>query len=242
MPKYRSGYKPRSLRKIENRNKKRLVWSIIISIALLVVIFNWVLPGLIGQLGKFNKTTTKNSVTSQDAELAPPVLNIPYEATNTASIKVKGYTTPNTKVQIYLDDRVVDAQVSQSDGNFITGPIDLSVGTNNIFGKTIDDNNKESLPSKTIQVIYNNDKPQLDISSPEDNKEIKGGDKKVTVSGKTDPDNDVRINGAKAIVNSDGTFSTTVSLNDGDNLINIVASNSVGNSTSVDRKVKYTPN
>ncbi len=240
MPKYRSNYKPRSLRRMENKSKKRLIWSIIISIFLLVIIFNWILPNLIGQLSKLNKASNK-IVSRQEVELAPPVLNIPYEATNTASIRIKGYSTPHTKVEIYLDDSLTNTQTTDSDGNFLTDPINLSLGTNNIYGKTLDDNHKQSLPSKTIQVAYNNDKPQLEIQEPEDGKEIKGGDKKVTIRGKTNPDNDIRVNGAKVIVNSDGTFFTTINLNDGDNTINIVASNSVGNTTSIDRKVKYSP-
>lgn len=242
MRKYRSNYKPRSLRKIENRNKQRLIWSIIISVFLIIVIFQWVLPSLIGQLTRLNRTSSKKITSSENVELAPPVLNIPYEATNSSTIKIRGYATPQTKVQIYLDDSLINTQTSDSEGNFTTDPVDLSLGTNNIYGKTIDDNKKESLPSKTIQVIYNNDKPKLEIKEPEDNKEIKGGDKKVTIQGVTDPDDDIRVNGAKVIVNSDGSFSTTVNLNDGDNNINITAGNSVGNTTSIDRKVKYTPN
>lgn len=195
---------------------------------------------MIGQLSRLNKASNVTKI-EQNVELAPPVLNIPFEATNSASIKIKGFTTANSKVQIYLDDNLVDTQTSDTNGNFITNSIDLVMGTNNIYGKSIDENKQESLPSKTIQIRYNNEKPELTIDEPNDGKEIKGGDKKVTIRGKTDPDNDVNINGLKVIINSDGTFSTTVDLNDGDNTLNITAKNSVGNSTSVSRKIIYSP-
>ena len=93
--------------------------------------------------------------------------------------------------------------------------------------------------SKNIKVYFNNEKPKLEVSSPSDNQEIKGGDKKIRVTGNTDPQNTVAINGASVIVNGAGDFASDVTINDGDNTITIVTTNSFGNSTSIDRKVKY---
>lgn len=240
---YRS-YKPRSIRKTESKSKKKLIWSIIISLVLLFVLINWVLPALAGGLSLLNKVNSQNldNKISDEIMLAPPVLNIPYEATNTAGIRIRGYATPNTKVKIYLDDIEGSTAVSGNEGEFISDEIELSIGINNIYGKTLDEKESESLPSKTIQVLYDNEKPKLEISEPLNNHEIKGGDKKVTISGITDPENEILINGFKVILNMEGKFSSQINLNDGDNNVIVTATNGVGNSTTQELKIKYTPN
>ena len=236
-------YKPRSVRKNESKTRKKLIWSLIISIALLFIILRYVLPALVGNLSYINKFKSNSTVTpiSEGVKLAPPVLNIPYEATNTASIKVKGFATANAKVKIFLDDNLVSTITADQDGSFVTEPINLSVGTNNIYGKTMSEVGNDSLSSKTIQILYSNEKPMLQISEPPDGKEIKGGDKKVKVVGQTDVDNDLTINGTKIILNGDGHFSTDINLNDGENNLMVVATNSVGNFTTLQIKVTYTP-
>lgn len=238
---YSSGYKPRSVRHHERKNQKRIVWNVILTFVILYVIFFWGLPALIGGLSVFNRNKSTNTTqnTPQNATLAPPVLNIPFEATNSAQIRIPGYASSNTKINIYLDGDLQTSVTSADDGSFQSDPISLNIGTNSIYGKTVDDKNRESLPSKAITITYSNDKPNLDVSSPSDGTQIKGGDKKVTVSGKTDPDDSVTVNGQTVIVQGDGSFSISVGINDGDNQVVIVTTNSVGNTTQVQRKVTY---
>lgn len=242
MRKYRSSFKPRSIRNIERKNKKKFIWSIIISLTLFFVLFKWGLPLIIGPLSKINQVPkTTESTTSSNAFLPPPVLNIPFEATNSAQLLISGNSTPEAKVEIYLDDSLVSSTKTNPSGEFISDLITLTQGTNNIYGKTIDEDDKESLPSKNIQLVYSSDLPPLEISEPSDNKEIKGGDKKITISGKTEAEVEVLVNNSRVIVKNDGTFTTTINLNDGDNPINIKATNIFGNSTIKDLVVKYLP-
>lgn len=176
---------------------------------------------------------------SDNSTLAPPVLNIPYEATNTANISIKGYATPNTKVEVYVDEVLSQSADVLDDGSFTVSGITLTLGTNNLTGKTVNGNNK-SLPSKNIRILYDNKKPKLDLTSPSDNQVIKGGDKKVTVSGATDPGNNVTVNSNKLIVDSSGNFSKLIEINDGDNNLTITTTDQAGNENSISRKVTYT--
>lgn len=242
MRRYRSTFKPRSLRRIESKSRNRIILAIIVVCFLLYSAVNWGLPALIGGLSQINKIKPKPSVvreTTGDA-VAPPVLNIPFEATNSATLVITGYASSNAKIEIYMDDELKTAIESDSSGGFITSPLSLSVGTNNIYGITRVGDSK-SLPSKNIRLLYNNEKPELQVTEPPDNHEVKGGDKKVRVSGKTGTDNSVMINGSTLILNGDGSFFNEVSLNEGDNTITIVATNQYHNTTSVEKKVKYTP-
>lgn len=243
MPRYRTYYKPRSLRHREKKSTVRLIVNVILSLFLLYILITWGLPFLVSSLSFLNrfKSITHRSSNKEVALLAPPVLNIPYEATNSAQIRISGYSTPNLKVKIFIDDNLKTTTKVNDNGSFSTEPVSLVLGTNNITSKTVDDKGEESLPSKNIKVIYSSERPKLDLSSPSDNQQIKGGDKKVNVSGVTDPNDNLVVNGVTIVVGGDGHFSVDVPINDGDNNIVVAATNSVGNTTQVSRKVTYSP-
>lgn len=244
MKKYNPEYKPFSFRNRERRAKRKLYVVVLLVSFLTYFVFTWFLPNFIGGLtflNKFKAPTSPQESISENATLAPPVLNIPYGATNSATIKVRGYAVPNSKVEIYIDDDLKSTTTSSADGSFATEDIPLSIGTNNISGKTVDDQGNKSLSSSTTRVIYTNDKPELELKEPSDNQIIEGGDKKVNVSGTTNSDKEiaVTINGFRVIVNSNGNFSQTVNLNDGDNELVVIATDTAGNSTQTTRKVIY---
>lgn len=235
-------YTPRSIRKLEKNAKKNIIWIAIICIILLYAMIAWIIPFLVGGLTYFNRYKQVDKQTSivEDTAVAPPVLNIPYEATNTATIKIKGFASPDSKVEIYVGNDLKDTISTSFDGSFEVENISLTEGNNAIYGKTVLDN-KTSLPSKAIRIAFSSDKPKLEVSEPADNQEIKGGDKKVKISGNTDRKNNVLINGAYVIVNSEGKFSTELQINEGDNQISIEAINQFGSKEIIQKTVKYTP-
>lgn len=210
---------------------------------LIYATIQWILPSLINGLSFINSIVrpSRKVITQESPSLAPPVLNIPYEATNTAQIEIRGYGIPNSKVAIFLDMEQVDTVDILEDGSFETKNIELKLGTNNIYGKSIDEKDQMSLPSKTFKIIYDNEKPPLNISEPEDGKKIQGGDKKVKISGTTEPNAQVFINDTLVIVNSDGNFTSEQTLNDGDNIFNIKAVDKASNFTEILRQVTYQP-
>lgn len=224
--------------------RRRLFFTIILVIIVGYSLLTWVLPTFIGGLTFFDRFKAKPQVSTtslENASIAPPVLQIPYEATNSALIKIKGYASPNTSVEIYLDDDLKTTVKTSDNGDFLSDDIPLVLGTNNIYGKTVDSENHKSLASKTITLQYINEKPKLDIKSPEDNQTLK--DKKITVSGSVDPATgvSVTVNGTTVIVDASGNFSHTLELSDGDNNLTIMATDTAGNVTQVSKKVTYQP-
>ena len=235
-----SRYVPRSVRIKEKNTKKRLIFNIVIGIAVLYFLLTWGLPNLIGSLSGLHKPkpSSDQSVINSGI-LAPPVLNIPFDATNSSTLVITGYAVPNSQVEIFVNDSQRTTVPVEDNGSFQTSPILLDDGTNNIYGKTLNSTKQESLPSKGIELTYSNEKPQLQVNQPADGTQIKGGDKKVTVSGTTDPNDTVTINNVTAIVGQDGSFSGVVPLNDGDNTITIISTNDVGNTSTVTLHVNY---
>ncbi len=238
-------YHARSTRRMYRKSRYNFLATIIIILVLLFVTLNWILPGLINGVGfvkSFGQKPQHKPVSAaENPSLAPPVLSIPFEATNTAQINISGYATADSKVNLYLDDAVKDSVKASDDGSFNFSNVSLSLGTNNIYAKSVDDKGKESLASKLLTVVYDNEKPHLTIDSPEDNKKIQGGDKKVQVSGKTDPGAEVMVNNSQVILGSDGKFSTNLDINEGDNTVDIKAIDTATNSTEIQRKVTFQP-
>lgn len=232
----------RSVRRVASKSKRNLLITFILIIGLLYLAIAWILPNFINFLGSFNSAIKQPKEKTDDLSitLGPPVLNIPNESVNTSEIDIKGYANPNSKVKIFVDDQEVKIVDVTEDGSFNAQGISLALGTNNIYGKTIDENGKESLPSKTFKIIYDNEKPSLSISEPDDNKQIQG-ERKLKISGKTETGVQVFINNTQVIVDAEGNFSTIVSLNDGENNFNIKAQDSASNTEEVSRKVTYTP-
>ncbi|RJQ25096.1 hypothetical protein C4577_06365 [Candidatus Parcubacteria bacterium] len=244
MKRYKSKHQPFSARRLEKKAKKNLVFTILLGVALLYLSVTWLLPALIGGLSVLNdfKQTPKSEKSiAEDATLAPPVLNIPFEATNTAVISISGYSLPDTSVEIYVDEELKTTVLTLEDGSFTVENIPLLLGSNSISGKTVDSKDKKSLSSKPIAVYYNNTKPKLNIDTPSDNQVLEGGDQKITVSGSTDINQNIiiTINGNRAIVDSSGLFNKTIELNEGDNNLVITAKNQSGNITQVARRVVY---
>lgn len=242
------GYKYRTrrqIRKIARNSRRNFIITLVLIVLLAYGTVNWVLPSFINGIGfvKNNLSPPDKIIrqTSDSALLAPPVLNIPYEATNTAQIGITGYATANSKVKLYLDDQLKDTVDTLENGDFVVRNLELSLGTNNIYAKTLDEKNVESLPSKTIRVIYDDEKPSLILNEPEDNKQIQGGDKRVRFSGKSELGVQIFINDNQIIVDKDGNFTTDLPLNEGDNDFNVRAKDKASNSSEISRRVTYQP-
>lgn len=233
-------YRYRAAKKAAKKSKYNFLATIIIIFFLLFATINWILPNLISGLGFLRgrlTTQTPKKTTSSSSSLAPPVLNIPYEATNSAQISIKGYSMPKTRVIILVDEKQAGETESLEDGSFEAKGISLNLGSNSILGKT-KEGNMDSLPSKTIKVFLDNEKPFLDIYEPGDNTEIHG-DKKIKVSGKTEKQAKIFINDQRLITNSDGAFSLDYPLNEGDNILTIKAEDSAQNLTEIQRRVIF---
>lgn len=237
-------YRSRSARRYIKNSRRNFFVSLVIVVLLFFAAIQWILPTVVTGVGfitGFFKSHKTGSNLTENATLAPPILNIPFEATNTGQIEIKGYATQNSKVKLFLDGEEIKTEEVSADGNFTFRNVTLSLGTNNIYAKTIDEKDRESLPSKDFRIIYDNEKPPLTLAEPEDGKKIQGGDKKVTFKGTTEINGEVFINDAQIIVDKDGNFESIQSLNEGDNNFTIKSVDLAGNITEISRRVTYSP-
>ncbi|MBI4036709.1 hypothetical protein HY386_02440 [Candidatus Daviesbacteria bacterium] len=226
------------------RSKRNFIATILIIALLLYGVVFWILPIFIGGLGLISSFVNSPSSSPQNisdsAVFAPPVLNIPYEATNTGQIDIKGYATPAVDVKIYVNNKLADELRASGDGSFISQQINLKFGLNEIYGKTADDQNHESLPSKVLKITFDDETPRLTIFEPEDGKVIQG-ERKIKVSGETEPEAKVYINGTRVVVDSEGKFSSMETLSDGENTFTTKAVDAASNTTEIIRKITFNP-
>ncbi len=227
----------------EKRAYRRFILNLLgIGAVILLVLFLGV-PALI----KFSTllTTLKGSDTPETkSTLAPfpPHLEIPFTATNSATINVSGYGPAGTTLQIFLNNQTFKTITLPGDGRFIIYDLNLKDGENKVTATVKNSSGLTSSPSETLLVAYKKSGPKLIVDSPNDGDKI-SGDKNVTeVKGKVEDNTvSVTINNRWVMINDDGSFSYTINLSNGDNQIKIIATDIANNQTTVERKVNYSP-
>lgn len=147
-------------------------------------------------------------------------------------------------IKLYIDGIEVDGTINatNSSGVYTCSYIPtsaLSDGTHTIEYEVFD--NDGNVKTSEISLKVDTVPPTLTISQPENN--IKVNTTPITVSGYTNDSTSspvtLTVNGKNVTVNSNGYFSTTVELVNGDNTITIIAKDSAGKSTTITRTVNF---
>ena len=175
-------------------------------------------------------------------EVVPPVITSPADGTftNEDTVTVTGTAAPTTTVTLYNNDQEVGTVSVGDDGTF-SKTITLLQGEN-IITATASTDNGTTDPSQPVKVILDQEKPTLEITSPADG--AKTNHETITVEGTVNDSHldTVKVNGQKATVNDDGTYSKRIMLDEGDNVIRVVATDKAGNKTTkrITVKAKFT--
>lgn len=220
-------------RTAERKNKTQLLLSLGGIIVILFVLFKFGIPALTNlSLFLSSKNTTQDTATSNSKAVIPaPLINEPFTATNSAHITVSGTADKQTTVELYVNSTMVDSQKAQNDGTFSFTGVSLTQQQNTIQTKA-KTKDATSDYSDTWNVNFLQKAPTLTIDTPHDNDSFDSSHPTVVVSGKTDPDARVTVNGFWAIVTGNGTYAYTLALQNGDNHIDVIATDAAGNSTT----------
>ncbi len=150
---------------------------------------------------------------------------------NTVTIHIKGTVKDNIAVAKLF---VQNAETSFKDDGSFDVPVTLKEGKNVVKLLAIDESGNKT--DTDITINCDTIPPKLTVNVPTETHEGK-----ITVNGITEPDIMVIINGKQNHSNDNGSFSTTVSLTEGDNTITIVATDKAGNKTTKTITVIYKP-
>lgn len=169
-------------------------------------------------------------------EINAPVLTSPIEDgfTNQQEITVEGTTVPGADVAIFNNGEEVAVVQADTTGKF-TANISLDFGENTLLAR-VKTERGYSVPSAEVVMIYDGTSPELTIKSPKSGKKF--NKEVITVTGKVVDDylDSVTVNGTKASVQGN-EYSARILLDEGENVITVVARDRAGNETVQEIKV-----
>lgn len=224
----------------ERRQRKRLFLSLIGIVGILVFLVVFGLRILV-TFSLFIDKIRGNSPQTQTQTniLLPPTLHPLPEATNSAAVSVSGTGQSGLTLILYRNEAEAKRVQIATSGSFTIPSLTLDEGHNTLSAKVKDEKEHMSDVSNIVTILLRKNPPELDVSSPQNNANISGDKKSVAVAGSVKEDTSVTVNGRVIVIRNDGSFSYDYPLNDGDNMLNIVATDPAGNSTTIERKVTY---
>lgn len=215
----------------------------IATFALLVVLIIIGIPALTKLAVYFSGSPTSGGNGPEDlvAPFSPQINTLP-EATSSAKVALSGYAEAGSEVVLTSDDVAIQKTIADASGSFLLSNIQLQKGTNSFRLTSIDQAGNESAPTPLIQIDYDDEKPKLTLSEPKDGQEFFGSSERlITIAGETDEDSQVTFNNRSLVVDSSGSFTTSHELQEGENQLEITATDKAGNTTTTIVKVSYQP-
>ena len=229
-------------RNFRERKSKKGSWIyIVLAIVLVFVMAKWGIAAFIDILA--GPTNSKSSRQTQIEDRIPPqtpLLSALPDATNSANLKVEGFTQAEVDVGLIINDIKVGTAVADKDGAF-SFKVNLKEGDNSIVANASDKSGSTS-HSIAKTVILDTKSPEIKIDSPKDGSEFFGSkNQNVTISGKISESGvSLNLNNAFVRVGSDGTFSISFRLAEGDNTLTLSSTDEAGNTAQASLKLKLT--
>lgn len=226
-------------RRIERQSKRNFAISILGIILVLLLLIKFGIPALANfALFLSGSKDTPQANSGPNFLTTPTIFSIPT-ATNSAKITIKGRAEATSTVDLYLNGDIIDKIEAEKNGDF-SFDLNLLKGENKIFVKS-KLNSNTSDASDEIAILFKDTKPLLTVENPSDGQSFSGENNFITVSGTTDAQIKVTVNGFWSIVDQNNKFTTRLLLQNGDNEIKVVAEDTAGNKTEKMLKVRYSP-
>ena len=229
----------RLAKKEQKQIQRQTFYYILLGIVILLVFIFFLVPNIIKIFFNVIDQDSPFEVTDDVPPQVPILSSNPPEATYSASLKLAGYAEAKSKVIFVLNgEEVAEVEVSE-EGQF-DHDLDLKEGENEILLYGLDEAGNESLKTRSYFLTQDTEAPFIDIEKPEDGASIELKKNRSTqITGSTEPDVKMYLNDRLVLVNSDGEFSTTYYLAEGENKLHFKAVDKAGNSTEKEITVNF---
>lgn len=227
-------------RKTNDQITKKTIFLGLLTIILVVLVLVFGLPLLIKFSILLGETKSKSDNKFEEKILPPlaPRLVVPFEATNSALIKITGFAESKVTVELYKNEISIGKTEVSENGDFVFDKIKLDEGENGFSAVASNEKAGSGDGSKTIKVIYDTVVPELILTNPsEETLTIDYSD--FDVIGKTEKGSSVSINNRIATVDDNGNFKLKWLLNTGKNDLVVVARDAAGNETKKSIVINY---
>lgn len=179
---------------------------------------------LTGRRGSQNMPVRSKTITIDNGVVINPVIG---ELTNSSQARIE-YTVPrNITAEVIVNGSSETVNLSG------TGSFSLNLPENYNEAElrySLDDENVVYV--ETFQAIVDNIPPVLRL--PENKTALRVDYDEYVLAGVTEAETVINVNNEAVAVNDDGTFIHTVSLTDGENILNVTATDRAGNVTAQD--------
>lgn len=169
--------------------------------------------------------------------LQQPQLEIPYEATNSATIKITGYGAENTEVELYVNN-YKSATTSDKKGLFSFSNVSLAKGENELYVLTRDKTSQEEAKSEIATITFDKEPLKIELENLNDGQEFTLNNQ-ITIKGKLSEEGTLHLNDRFIMINSDKSFSTDLELNEGDNKLIFLGIDRAGNQTKQELTARF---
>ncbi len=223
-------------KRIQQKTKKNFILSVLGIILIILLVLKFGIPLLVNFSVLISGSQNKDEAKIPNPSfIAPPVLDSFPQATSSGNIVISGIDSKNQKINLYINDVLIDTVKTQDDGKF-SFKESINPGDSIIKAKAVV-NEKESDFSNTVTTSFKNAPPSLNINFPSDNQAFSKDQNVVGIKGTTDPDVKITINGLWAITDSLGKFSYNLTLQSGENKVTIIEQDTAGNQAKKEIKV-----
>jgi hypothetical protein len=227
-------------KRLEQKTKKNLAISVFGIIVIIVLVFKFGIPALANISLFLSGSQNKNEPNIQNPSfIAPPVLDSFPEATSSADIIISGIASKEQTVVLYINDELIDTLNADDKGKFSFKEV-IKPGENTIKAKAVTDE-KESDFSNAIVTAFKSAPPSLTVNSPSNNQSFSQDQNVADVKGVTDAEVKVTVNGFWAITDDNGNYRYSLTLQNGENKIKVIATDIAGNKSEKEIKVTYSP-
>lgn len=214
----------------EKRNIRKASLYILLTIAAIALFIFLGIP-LIAKTASFVSELKKGTKPIEKQDTIPPAvpnIQIPPEYTNQPKIEIKGTTEPGITIIVQANSQTEEI-VSVKDGLF-TYTFSLKNGENKISFIAKDNSGNESQSTPTYTINYDNEPPEITISSPQDGTSFYGSkQRQIVIQGKVKDADTLKINDRIVIIENNGSFTYAVTLQEGNNDFEIIAEDKAGN-------------
>jgi SUMO ligase MMS21 Smc5/6 complex component len=224
-------------RYLKHKTKKTL-YLLAIVIFLIIISFTLgfqiIIKGSVFIANLFNKSKTNEIQTTQ--VLSDIQINEIPESTNSSKIKISGIVSSVDNIIIFLSNQE-EKRINVNKSNFETYIDNLKDGENKIYFVGESSKSKVRIKTEIYLVYLISEKPKIEISEPQDNSLTQRNE--IKISGKTNPNVDLKINNLPAVVSNNGEFSQYIKLNEGKNEIIIKVTDLAGSTEEKKLTVTY---
>lgn len=225
-------------KKTEDEITKKTIFLGLTTIVVLILMVVFGLPMLIKFSILLGETKKDNVVQEKVLPPLAPRLIVPFEATNSSRINIKGLAEKNVTVELLKNDVSIGKVATNDAGEFSFNDIFLDLGESVFTAIAVSEQSGSSEPSKESKVLFNDKPPVLTMINPvEESVKVDSSDYELV--GQSTKGVSVSVNGRVAFVDDTGKFKIKLQLNTGKNDTEIIVRDLAGNETKKKVTITY---